>query len=501
VTAGVPEIRGVEFLDGRLDPWADEELLGLALSPSWTASGEFRRWATRLSPVLFGYTYLSGHLVSPDTGWIMSVAEHHLALHEVGRRWIRPGRHRHAIIAPRGAAKSTFSSLVLPLWAVAHGHRRFAALFGDTSGAIGIHFQNLRDELATNALLLHDFPELAPVRGRNTAKQVVTEGGGAFAARGIEEGAAGLKIGALRPDVIIADDLEPFGDRYSPALRDKRLGIWRHGVLPMATEAAVLMAGTVVMYGSIMHDLVLAANGAAPAPWIAEDGIRPLHFPAIAVDEVTGAERSFWERRWPLAELRAMRGTQDYALNYDGRPALPSGGHWTEDAFVVPAEPVAVEDRVISIDTAVSGESMNRRHDFTAVSVVGRAVGRPDVAVVEYCHGRRVNGAELLAWIHELCEAADGGIREVIIETNQGGDLWRQVLSPLPSAVRLTTYAATVGKDKRTLKLHDRYVRGQVIHQYHLPALQDALVRWPKVEHDDLIDATSAGVEYVLSRA
>lgn len=491
----------VEFLDGRVDPWSDPDLLQYATVPLWAESGPWRRAACELSPVLFAYTYLSHHLANADTGYVMSVAEHHLRLAQIGQMWVKPGPHRDGLIAPRGAAKSTWACLILPLWALCYGHRRFAVLYGNSASTIGLHYETIRTELLTNELLRQDFPEMTPDRraGGNTTRQLITESGAVIASKGMEESTLGLKIGTRRPDLLIGDDLEPSGDVYSPALKAKRLGLWRAAVMPMSTEAAVLLAGTVVMHGSIMHDLVLQANGLPAPPWVAEDRWRAHHFPAIAIDPETGQERSFWARRHSLAFLRSIRGTQDFALNYDGRPALPSGGHWTTATIRHAAEPVPVEGRIISVDTAVRGESLDRRHDFTAVSVVGRNAHRPGQAVVEYCQGRRVTGEGLREWIHELASRA--AITRVIVEVNQGGDLWRQILSPLPPGVVLETYSARRRKEARTLDLSDRYRKGHVLHQYPLPELENDLLRWPKVEHDDLIDSTSAGVEFVLTRA
>ncbi len=471
------------------------DLLWATRHSAWLTEPAYRRWATSEDPVTFGFTYLIHHLSSPETGRQVSFAAHHLAMANAAAEWRWAGPRRDVVIAPRGGAKSTWS-LVAILWALAHGHRRLAAMLGADTSSIGVHMDTLRRELAENALLLNDFPDLRPTR-RNNSSLVVTRGGAAVAARGLDAGALGLKVDSNRPDILALDDVEPDEGSYSPTDAARRLRTVLGKVLPMNDRAAVLWTGTVTMHGSILHDVVLGEVGERQRPAWLTDGRWHVHYhPAIALD-ADGAERSYWPERHPLAELNAIRHTRDFALNYQGRPSLPGGTLWRPELFRYPAAPVVVVDRAVWVDVAVSGASTRARHDYTAIVVAGHPQGRPDMAVIEYARAWRMTGAQLLAKLHELC-ALNPGIRRVHLEKNQGGEVWREILSPMPPGVELVLYAAHGSKDSRIVRALDRYERDLVLHASRHAELEDQQTRYPNVEHDDLVDAAAAAVNDLL---
>lgn len=105
--------------------------------------------ATRNSPLLFAFVYLRPHL-RDDTGRL-SLSAFHLDMAQFARRWMapvdEPGSERSAWIAPRGCGKSTWLFLILPMWAAAHGHRKFAAAFAHSGPQAEQHLSTFRNEL------------------------------------------------------------------------------------------------------------------------------------------------------------------------------------------------------------------------------------------------------------------------------------------------------------------------------------------------------------------
>lgn len=471
-------------------------VLGDALHSAWRTHSEWRRLATRLNPVLFAYTYLLGHLSSAETAGVTSLARHHLDMAAAAVRWVRPGAHRTAWVAPRGSAKTTWAHLILPLWALAHGHRRFLLAFGDAEAQAVQHLADVRTELDRNELLRHDFPDLAPARGRNRATEVVCVGGAAFAARGMDSRALGVKIGAARPDLLVLDDIEPEEGNYSPGEVQRRRTLLLDKILPMNEQAVVAVAGTVTMHGSLMHDVVRAAAGERVA-WLDDAGFACRHHPAILVDG-EGVEHSYWPERHPLAYLHSIRHTRSYALNFAGRPPLPGGTLWTEAHFRYPDRPVPVEGRAVFVDVAMSGPSTRRRHDFTALAVVARPRGRRDRAVVEYARAWRMSFVQLSATIAELC-ARNPDVRDVHVEVNAfGGEEAMRASVTVPAGVRLVPYRVTESKEYRIRRSLRRYEEGRVVHATRLPEYEAQAVAYPDVEHDDLVDVVAAGIEHVL---
>ncbi len=481
-----------------VDPFA---VLGDAKHSAWRTEPDWRRWATRCNPALFAYTYLHHLLSSTETGGVSSFAQHHLDMAAAALQWIRPGAHRDAWVTPRAGAKTTWCGLILPLWALAHGHRGMALQVGDSERQALQHLADLRAELTGNELLRYDFPDLVPVRGRNRADEVVTVGGAAFAARGMDSRALGMNIGGRRPDLFVADDIEPDEANYSPEARDRRLGTLLHKIMPMNEQAALALVGTVTMHGSIMHDVVLAAGGSDRARWLEDARIRPRHYPAITTGP-DGAERSYWPTRHALGWLQSIRHTRDFALNYDGRPSRPGEGVlWTPKTWRRLAEPVPVEGRVVFVDVAMSGASLKARHDYTAITIVGRPTTRRDRVIVEYARAWRMTFRDLSLKLADIC-AANPGIREVHVEVNAfGGEENMRNSVTAPPGVRLVPYRVHESKDYRIKRLLDHYEHERVWHAVRLAEYEDQAERWPQVPHDDLVDVVAAGVEHVLAGA
>jgi phage terminase large subunit-like protein len=88
-------------------------------------------------------------------------------------------------------------------------------------------------------------------------------------------------------------------------------------------------------------------------------------------------------------------------------------------------------------------------------------------------------------------------VKMVVVENNQGGDLWVDVLDDLP--VRLKTYAAREGKEVKFARALDVQQRYRVTFSRPIPALEDQCLAWPRVPHDDVMDAVMSGALRLLT--
>lgn len=484
-----------------LGPWAQV----LATPPHNLAitTPDYRRQMTRRSPLRFALLYLGHHLRSPETGDRHSVAEHHIAMAATAATWRHPGRHRDIWIAPRFSAKSTWM-MIATLWALAHGHRRFAVWFSDSSSQIRAHLATLRAEIETNTLLRRDYPHLLPAargtRGsRDSADTYVSAGGAAIACRGMDTRTLGLKLGSARPDLLCLDDVEPEASNYSAAARRKRLNTVLQAILPMNEQAAVLWTGTVTMHGSILHAAVESAIWAATEEWIADEAFTVHYAPAIVVDD-HGVEASFWEQRYPLAYLLAIRHTLNYALNFANRPPVPGGHHWTDALFRYARLPVGA--LVMQIDPAPTAGPDS---DFSAIVVGGLVTDLPGRVIIVWAEQVRLTPARLRGRVDQLL-ARNPRIRRVRIAATGGSELWRGVFADLPAGVALELHgdarsnsgrAGAPEKDLKFAGLLERYERGTVWHAERFHDYEDQLRRWPDVDHDDLGDAASELVRHL----
>lgn len=462
---------------------------------------ERRREQTVRDPLLFAVVYLSHHLASAETGGQISVNQFHLDLCKRALAWCRtdlgPAEVRDAWVAPRSSGKSSWAFLILPIWSLAHGHRHYFAAFADSAAQAEQHLMSFKRELDTNAWLREDYPELTAAATRPAGGTVadrqslyVAQSGAAFSAKGIDSSTLGAKIGSQRPDALLFDDCEPDESNYSVYQKEKRLATILQAVFPMNMNAVVMLVGTTTMQGSIMHDVVRQVTEPDPPSWPAEENIHVHYYNAIVTDP-DGRERSLWPQRWTMKFLDSIRHTVSFALNFANRPVSP-GGWWVPGDIRYGAR--ARYDRVaMVIDGAVTTKAGS---DLTGIAVGGLSVGERKLFVREAI-GVKQGGADLRRTVMDVIVAND--VDYVLVEANQGGDLWHLVLHDMP--VRVSTFTQKEPKQYRIKRLLALYQRagGVIFHEKALPQLEAQQSGYPKILHEDVLDATAAVMEHLVA--
>lgn len=472
---------------------------------------------TRTRPLLFAMVYLRHHLkVSGE----LSFSPFHLAAEEAARAWVEPpsepGSARDAWIAPRNIGKSTWFYLVLPMWAAAHGHKRFVAAFSHSGPQAQQHLSTFRAELDTNELLQADFPDLCKPKKRrggavvaDRSDAITMRNGFSFVARGIDGGVLGMKIDDARPDLIILDDIEPDEASYSLYQVGKRRGTLIDAVLPLNIMAHVVLVGTTTIAGGIVHQLIqheLGEDAEEPQEWIDDEKFKIHYFPAISIDD-DGNECSVWPEKWSMEYLGSIRHTRSYAKNMDNKPVAVNGAYWGPEDFHPTDPETIVTRRILSLDPSVTSKDSS---DFIGVAVLGlvppvfsepNAAGKrrlivPRSIVVEKTRSvRLVIGDPLRRMVMAELES-DPSIKAVLVETNQGGDLWLSVLHDLP--VRLLTVHQTEPKEVRAAGLLAHCQTGRVSFRGRQRAFETEALGFPNGVHDDVIDAVGSGVFRLL---
>lgn len=475
-------------------------------------SSEWRRTVASVGPLPFALVYLPHHLRSDQTSNRITLSPVHLSWAAQAADLALPGRppFRRAHVAPREMGKSTWKFLLEPMWAAAYRHTDFVAAFGDTASVAQQHLATFTRELQTNDLLRADFPDLcAPLvrdRGRTSADRADlyrAASGFAFAARGMETQALGLKIGEHRPDYLLLDDIEPPEDQYSADQVSKRLSALQDTILPLNDRARVELVGTVTRPDSIIHRLVKVARGQRrsddpDAPWVADDGWEPHYAAPIVVDEATGQRSSVWPERWSLEHLDRISHTRSFAKNFANDPLGADGDYWTLDDFR--RQPLlGVTRTLLSIDPAVTTKQSS---DFTGIAVIEWAPD-PTGQTSGSCRVKRairvkLSGADLRTRVLALLNE-DEMIGMVLIETNQGGDVWPTILHKMPVPLKLKHQTAP--KHVRAAAVLNYYQTGRVVHAFGLADLEAEQAAFPRAPHDDLVDAVGTGIAYFLDRA
>jgi hypothetical protein len=348
----------------------------------------------------------------------------------------------------------------------------------------------------------------------NDSQQMLyTKTGFAFAARGIDSTSLGMKVDEVRPDLLIFDDIEPPEATYSTFQRDKRLSTVQNAILPLNESARVILVGTVTMPGSIVHSLVRDAKGEETELWIEDERFRTFHTrPIIRRDD--GTERSVWPAKWSIDYLNSIRKTRSFKLNYDNDPRGRTGEYWNEEDIKYGVPP-NITRLYLMVDPPVT---QKRGSDPCGLAIVGYAPaamrqlpGHSDVlseSEADITKPARLSRAVIMdAWQvpltgkplrRHILQTLNQwpNIQAVILESNQGGDLWLDVMENLP--VKFMTFGSYESKEVRFARALDFYQKRRVTHAKVIPALEDQLTGFPRTQHDDIADATCCGVLRLL---
>ncbi|WP_432185843.1 hypothetical protein [Streptomyces sp. Tue6028] len=527
-----------------------------------TREGRVRH--TRDNPLLFALIYLDDHITNQAGDLTLSEFHAALCEYAQTWMTpaTEPMESRDAFIAPRNGGKTTWLFLILPMWGAAHGHIRFVAAFADSAGQAEVHLQTFKTELDSNVKLARDFPELCrPLVGnrKNSAiaqsrDLIIQANGFAFAAKGADSKSHGLKIGKQRPDLLLFDDIEPGEANYSENEALKRKGTVLNDIFPMNIRARVLFAGTTTMPNSIIDQMRMVeekqrefleekgyhaessneldcreyksgtnefnSNSPISTPnshaenfenwerefydsidpelrWVLDERIRVHYFPVV-LKNPDGSERSLWPEFWSMEYINQYRHTRAFAMNLMNRPVSLDAAYWQDRDIQVGKPAGGYWRTLLVVDPAVTTK---KRSDYTGIAVVSRglcAEGKPeDCLYVRYAEQHKVSpGPELRELVSGLCDRY--GATVVYVESNQGGDVWKSVFDGIPA--KLYLQRAVGAKELRATHALDFYQRGKVFHVAHFDTLITQMYAFPRVTHDDVVDAVCAGVLFFFGK-
>jgi len=113
-----------------------------------------------------------------------------------------------AIAAPRGSAKSSLVSLILPLWCIAYNKKKFIVILSNTAGQAEGFLSDIKRELETNAPLRRDFPYACDKGKVWRANEIVTLNDIKLVALGSGNEIRSRRFTTNRPDLVVLDDIE-----------------------------------------------------------------------------------------------------------------------------------------------------------------------------------------------------------------------------------------------------------------------------------------------------
>lgn len=486
------------------------------VDPRLLATSEGRREVCKHDPLMFAAVYLPHKLFDSayETIGDVTLNEFHLDVIEYAKSWTRrldiKHKQHNCFIAPRMTGKSTWINHILPIWAGAYMHKRYILAFSDSDTQAQRWLGNFKAELSTNELLAQDFPEFVGIRkmgGRDYLdnRNVTMRGNNfLFQVAGADSNVLGANINGQRPEILLFDDIEPTESNYSEHEARKRLNTVLSAHFYLNIAAIKVFIGTTTMPESIIDqirkvgeaeqryraeydvfDVEAFRNSLDPVHrWVVDNGIDVHYWPAIV--QTDDGEASLWPERWTMDYLNSQRHTREFAMNMMNRPVSLDGGYWNEEDIVVD-ECDDWGNTLISVDPAVTTK---RKSDYTGIAVLSR--GSDGRIYVRHAEQVKLNSDSLKEHVSELIFQYKAKV--LYIETNQGGDLWSQVFAGIPAKFR--SMRQTEKKELRAAQAHDIYRKGHVVHVRHFPTLEEQMLAFPRVAHDDVLDAVVSGVLY-----
>lgn len=451
--------------------------------------------------------------------WLMSMAPNYASLpfgshHIQFWQWawsIEPDARPQPFVAiwPRGGAKSTSAEMCVVALA-ARQKRNYCLYVSETQDQADDHVANI-------ASLLEDeevgfaYPELGSrlIGKFGSAKgwrrnRVRTGTGFTIDAVGLDSAARGIKLEAMRPDLMIFDDIDSEAD--SPLGTDKKIRTITRKLLPAGSNTCAVIA----IQNKVHDDSIFArlADGRAdflrdrivsgPIPavwnlgWVEEDGLFKI---------VDGQES--WEGQ-PVSSSQALLndiGLTAFLAECQHATVTMTGGmfdhiNWPH-LHVTEAELPVMRRVVVWLDPAITSTDSS---DCQGIQ----------------CDGLGVDGLIYRLWSWEgrttPLDAVKRGVRAAIqwkattlgVESDQGGDTWKSVYHQAcedlraggeltGSAPRFAAAKAGAGhgsKMTRAQRMLVDYERNKIRHLVGThQQLELGLMRFPKAKPYDLVDA------------
>lgn len=162
-----------------------------------------------------------------------------------------------AITAFRNSGKSTFCSLVLPIWSIISKHpKKYILIVCQTEQKAQQALRNIRLTLEAAGLLMDDFGAFCKDDEWNKNTLVIPKYGVRITAISVSESIRGIRHKEHRPDLVICDDLEDVQSASSEALRERLSEFVNGELIPAGTQnTRFIFVGNLAHEESLMMKL------------------------------------------------------------------------------------------------------------------------------------------------------------------------------------------------------------------------------------------------------
>lgn len=441
----------------------------------------------------------------------------------------RPGR-KIARALPRGHAKSSYFSRLLPLYCFLFDVSPLTVLLGNNDDSARRLVSNIKNTIESTPELLEDFPD---IRGdywgneklENSNASVITSFGvGSGSIRGVS-------TGKHRPALIILDDVDDDRSvRSAVELAHSREWLDKT-VLPLGDTVtyttSFIAVGTIIRKTSLMQYILdspdfdsiiesavkqfsdsplweqwkeqildLARNNKQPRD-ASEDSFYQEH-----KLEMLAGTRMLWDRpdAYRQAMLYKLANERAFYSELQNQPQ-DTGGAFGKIEFV----PLPTDDKdydlLASLDPTEKGGKTN---DLAAYIEVLFHKKRKQI-IVSYVDAKQRSYSETINDIVQRIKRRGKQYKGLWVETNAAGGIIRDLLSERFNQEALSVLVNgihnTQKKEERIDALSEYIARGQLLFTNNLaPELLHELDAWPLSQHDDVLDSLANLVLHLKSQ-
>lgn len=272
------------------------------------------------------------------------------------------------VVAFRGSAKSTIMTMSYPIWAiVGRQQKKFVIIASQTQYQARVHLTNIKRELESNELLANDLGPFVEQREEwGSTSLFIPKYNARITAISTEQSVRGIRHGARRPDLIIADDVEDMNSVKTREGRNKTFDWFTGEIIPAGDTYTKRIA-----IGNLLH----------------EDSLLMRLKERIVADEIDGKYYQFpivhdgvslWSGKYPDQKaLRILQRSVGSKIAWEREYMLriiPDEDQVIDPAWIqyydeLPSLTKANEyiNSFISVDLAISQKSTA---DYTAILII-----------------------------------------------------------------------------------------------------------------------------------
>ncbi len=411
---------------------------------------------------------------------------------------------KHAVIvAFRGSGKSTIITQSYPMWAILGVQKKkFVVILSQTQNQARNHLLNIKREFENNELLRKDFGPLEEEADEwGSTALILPKYKARIVTASTEQAIRGVRHGAYRPDLIIADDVEDMSSIKTIEGRNKTYEWFTGDILPLGDEDT-----KIITIGNLLHEDSLLMRLKDNIENESMVGVFK-RYPLVNVDG-----ESLWHGKYPdtksiLAKEKEIGNVRAWQREYL-LLIVPDEGQIIDQKWIKYYEELPEKDEeneyintYIGVDLAIS---KSNSADYTAITVVhvyGHAIKDRRYFIDRHFINERLGFFETCERINSYSRLFEIEYRPLVLVENVA---YQQSAVEVLVSQGLDVEGLGVKGDKhsRLVTASMLFEQGKVLFPTNksMNKMISQLVHFGVEKHDDLVDALTLVLNYVHTK-